>query len=92
MSVKICRFYDKLSAKITFFGIGTQIEYSSSVKQKTKTINKEKNKKMNNINFLNKEAIMLQRFFNNDDIDWFGNNLFQIDNNKMNGVPPVNIS
>ena len=35
---------------------------------------------------------MLQRFFNNDDIDWFGNNLFQIDNNKMNGVPPVNIS
>ncbi len=47
---------------------------------------------MNNINFLNKEAIMLQRFFNNDDIDWFGNNLFQIDNNKMNGVPPVNIS
>ena len=35
---------------------------------------------------------MLQRFFNNDDIDWFGNNLFQIDNNRMNGVPPVNIS
>ena len=47
---------------------------------------------MINTNFLNKEVIMLQRFFNNDDIDWFGNNLFQIDNNRMNGVPPVNIS
>lgn len=47
---------------------------------------------MINKNFLNKEVIMLQRFFNNDDIDWFGNNLFQIDNNRMNGVPPVNIS
>ena len=35
---------------------------------------------------------MLQKFFNNDDIDWFGNNLFQISNNCMNGVPPVNIS
>ena len=35
---------------------------------------------------------MLQRFFDNDDIDWFGNNLFQIDTKRMNGVPPVNIS
>ena len=50
------------------------------------------NKIYKNKNHLNKEVIMLQRFFNNDDIDWFGNNLFQIDNNRMNGVPPVNIS
>ncbi len=35
---------------------------------------------------------MLQRFLNNDNIDWFGRNLFQIDNNRMNGVPPVNIA
>ena len=35
---------------------------------------------------------MLQRFFNNDDIDWFGNNMFHADRNRMYGVPPVNIS
>ncbi|MCR5455929.1 MAG: Hsp20/alpha crystallin family protein [Bacteroidales bacterium] len=43
-------------------------------------------------NFFNKEAKMLQRFFNNDDIDWFGNNMFHTDRNRMYGVPPVNIS
>lgn len=47
---------------------------------------------MRNFNFLNKEANMLQRLFNNEDIEWFGNNLFQVDRNRMNGVPPVNIS
>ena len=41
---------------------------------------------------INKEANMLQRFFNNDDIDWFGNNMFHADRNRMYGVPPVNIS
>ena len=35
---------------------------------------------------------MLHRFFNNDDIDWFGNNMFHADRNRMYGVPPVNIS
>ena len=43
-------------------------------------------------NFFNKEAKMLHRFFNNDDIDWFGNNMFHADRNRMYGVPPVNIS
>ena len=43
-------------------------------------------------NFYNKEAKMLHRFFNNDDIDWFGNNMFHADRNRMYGVPPVNIS
>jgi len=43
-------------------------------------------------NNFNKEANMLQRFFNNDDIDWFGNNMFHCDRNRMYGVPPVNIS
>ncbi len=35
---------------------------------------------------------MLHRFLNNDDIDWFGNNMFHTDRNRMFGVPPVNIS
>ena len=47
---------------------------------------------MRHHNFYNKEANMLQRFFNNDDIDWFGNNMFHADRNRMYGVPPVNIS
>ncbi|MBR4327441.1 MAG: Hsp20/alpha crystallin family protein [Bacteroidales bacterium] len=47
---------------------------------------------MRHHNFYNKEAKMLQRFFNNDDIDWFGNNMFHADRNRMYGVPPVNIS
>lgn len=34
---------------------------------------------------------MLQRFFNND-LDWFGNNFFNTDRNRMNGVPPVNVT
>ena len=47
---------------------------------------------MRHHNFYNKEANMLHRFFNNDDIDWFGNNMFHADRNRMYGVPPVNIS
>lgn len=46
---------------------------------------------MKNYNYLNKEADMLQKLFNNN-IDWFGNNMFHTNRMRMNGVPPVNIA
>jgi len=64
----------------------------SSSKTVNMNINNKNENKMKHHNFYNKEANMLQRFFNNDDIDWFGNNMFHADRNRMYGVPPVNIS